>query len=109
MNERLDDRPQLFTLLPDKTVRFEPRPDKIYTIEGDYRRVGQNFSADNDVPTNLPNDFHMIIIWQALKYYGFYENAPEVLDEAETNFDNLLFRLEAEELPAMNENFRALA
>jgi hypothetical protein len=109
MNDRNDDRPQLFTILQNNNIRFEPRPDKAYTIEGEYKRTTQEFTADADIPTNLPDDFHMIIVWQALKYYGFYENAPEVLDEAETNFDNLLFRLEAEQLPEMSEDFEAIA
>lgn len=109
MNVRDNDRPQLITLLPDNKVRFEPRPDKVYTVEGEYKRSTQDLAADADVPTNLPDDFHAIIVWQALKYYGFYENAPDVLDAAETNFDNLLYRLELEQLPAFSEDYRALA
>jgi len=109
MDQRADDRPQLFTILPNNKVRMEPEPDDIYTIDGEYKRTNQLFAADADVPTNLPDDFHMIIVWQALKYYGFYENAPEVLDEAETNFDNLLFRLEAVQLPNMSEDYAGLA
>lgn len=109
MNDRKDERPVLFTILPTNEVRFEPRPDKEYTIDGDYKRSTQNFAVNDDVPTNLPDDFHMIIVWQALKYYGFYEDAPDVLDEAETNFDNLLHRLEIEQLPAFSEDFPSLA
>lgn len=109
MNDRGNDRPIAFTLMPNNSVRFEPRPDDVYTIEGDYKRSTQEFSADADVPTNLPDDFHMIIVWQALKYYAHYENALEVMDEAETNFDNLLHRLELEQLPLMSDDFEALA
>lgn len=109
MDARPNDRPQLFTVLPSKRIRFEPVPDKIYTIDGEYKRSAQNFAANEDVPTGLPDDFHMIIVWQALKYYGFFEDAPEVLDEAETNFDNLLFRLEQEQLPVFSEDYKALA
>ncbi|RLD03432.1 MAG: hypothetical protein DRI65_12890 [Chloroflexota bacterium] len=109
MNDRPDERPQLFTLMSNNKVRFEPRPDKEYTIDGDYKRSSQEFTANTDVPTNLPDDFHMIIVWQALKYCGFYEDAPDVLDEAETNFDNLLLRLEIEQLPEFSEDYKALA
>ncbi len=109
MGDRDDGRPQLITILPDNQVRFEPRPDKIYTIEGDYKRATQEFSANADVPTNLPDDFHMIIVWQALKYYAFKENAPDTLEQAEINFDALLVRLEIEQLPTFNEDFQALA
>lgn len=109
MTSRATGRPQIVTILPDKQLRFEPAPDAEYTIEGVYKKSAQDFTATDDEPTGLPDDFHMIIVWQALKYYGFFENAPEVLDEAETNFDNLLFRLEQEELPAMSEDYAALA
>lgn len=109
MNDRADERPQLFTILPSNEVRFEPRPDDIYTITGEYKRTAQNFTADTDTPTGLPDDFHLIIVWKALEYYGFEENAPEKLDQAETNFDTLLFRLENEQLPEISEDFAALA
>ena len=109
MQARGTDRPQLFTMLPGNKIRFEPMPDKVYTIEGEYKRSTQVLALDADVPTNLPDDFHMAIVWQALTYYGFYENAPEVLEEAETKFGNLLIRLEIEQLPEFSEDYEALA
>ena len=109
MEARAAGRPQNFTILPTNKVRFEPKPDKIYTIDGEYKRSTQSFAADADVPTSFPDDFHIMIVWQALKYYGFHENAPEVLDEAEVAFDTLLLRLEIEQLPAMSEDYAALA
>lgn len=109
MENITSDHPVYITVLPNNTIRFEPKPDKIYTIEGDYKRSSQVFAADADEPTNFPDDFHMLIVWQALKSYGFYENAPEVLEEAEVNFDNLLYRLEIEQLPAMSEDREPLA
>jgi hypothetical protein len=109
MTSRPTDRPQKFTLLPSNEIRFEPMPDDAYTITGEYKRTAQLFVADADVPTNLPPDYHMIIVWQALKFYGFYEDAPDVLDQAETFYDNLLVRLEEKQLPAMSEDYEALA
>lgn len=109
MNVRTSDKPVYITVLPTNEVRFEPKPDKIYTVEGDYKRSSQTLTADDDELTSFPDDFHMIIVWQALKYYGFYESAPEVLEEAEVNFDNLLYRLELEQLPEMSESREPLA
>jgi hypothetical protein len=109
MEIRESDRPGNVTALPNNNLRFEPRPDDIYTIEGEYKRVAQVLAADADVLTNFPDDFEMIVVWQALKYYAFFEDAPEVMDEAETNFDNLLVRLEAQQLPQMSEDYQALA
>jgi hypothetical protein len=109
MNVRPTDRPQLFTIMPDNKIRFEPCPDKAYTIQGLYKRTTQIFAANTDVPTNLPEDFHMLIMWNALKYYAFYEDAPDKLDEATIASEALMTRLEIEQLPEMDLDFRALA
>lgn len=109
MATRTNDRPQMFTILPDNKLRMEPAPDKAYTLDFDYKRVAQNFAANGDTPTNLPDDFHMIIVWQALKYLADHENSPEHMDKAEMNFDNLLTRLEKEQLPDMSLAYQTLA
>lgn len=109
MTDRPSDRPQLVTALPNKTLRFEPRPDAIYTIEGDYKTTAQNFTANSDVPTGLDDDLHMIIVWLALTKYAYKKAAPEKLELAEIEYNTLLFRLEASELPAFSENYKALA
>lgn len=109
MGDRDDARPQYFTIMPDNSVRMEPRPDKIYTIEGEYKKSSQVLALDADELTGFPDDFHMLVVWQALKTYGHFENAPEVLEEAETNFDNLLYRLEIEQLPVFSEDRESLA
>ncbi len=109
MADRPDERPQLFTELPDKKIRFEPKPDDIYTIQGEYKKIAQNFTADGDTPNGLPNDLHLMIMWLALTKYGYKKAAPEKLDQAENEFDTLLFRLEADELPIFSEDFQALA
>ena len=109
MNVRADDRPTMFTILPDNKIRFEARPDKVYTIEGEYKRTEQVFASDNDTPTGLPDKFHMIIVWRALMYYGTFEDAPEVIDQAETEYDKMIRRLEHEQLPQFSEDHPTLA
>jgi hypothetical protein len=108
MEARASDRPQLFTVTPDNKVRFESVPDKVYNIAGEYSVLAQVLAADTDIPI-LPDDYHMIIVWQALKYYGFFEDAPDVLDMAETNFENMLVKLEDNQLPEFDEDFQGLA
>ncbi len=109
MDSRDDTRPVLFTILKNNSLRFEGRPDGIYRVRGEYKRATQFLVADGDDPTSLPTDYHMIIVWQAMKYYASYYNAPEVMDEAETGFDTLLYPLEREQLPMLDMNFRTLA
>jgi len=109
MDVLADGRPVLWTILPNNSIRMQPAPDKVYTVDGEYKKVAQLFTADADVPTNLPDDFHILIVWQALKYYAYYQNAPEVLEEAEDKFDALLTRLEIEQLPDFSEDREGLA
>lgn len=109
LDSRDDTRPVLFTVMQNNSIRFEGRPDGIYRVRGEYKRATQFLTADADQPTSLPIDYHMIIVWQALKYYASFYNAPEVMDEAETGFDTLLYSLEREQLPLIDLNFRALA
>lgn len=109
MNARINERPMLFTVKPDNSIRFEPRPDKIYTIDGDYKRSTQEFSANDDIPTGLPNDFHQMIVWKALMYYADDQNAPDALNKAVEAYGPLLFRLENEQLQEFDTDFRALA
>lgn len=109
MAARDDARPFIFTLMPNNSVRFETRPDKIYTIDGDYKRSTQVFSDNADVPTGLPDDFHMMIVWRALMFYADDQNAPDALDKATEAYNPLLIRLEDEQLPPFDDDFEALA
>lgn len=109
MNARADERPQTSTVLANNSIRFEPRPDKIYTVDGEYKRSTQFFTANDDVPTGLSEDFHMMIVWKALMYYADDQNAGDALDKAIEGYNPLLYRLELEQLPAFSEDFVALA
>lgn len=109
MAARDQGRPTIITALPDKKLRVEPVPDAVYTLSGQYYRTAQVLAVDADLPTGLPDDFHEIIVWQALKYYASSQDGPEVMDEAETKFDDMLLRLEADELPEMSEAYETLA
>jgi hypothetical protein len=109
MTDRADDRPILFTLKPDGELRFEPRPDASYTIEGDYQRTLQTFTDNTDEPTGLPSKFHMMIVFKAMQYYGFHESAPDVLANGEALFEQWLPKLEREQLPPMTIGARPIA
>ena len=50
--------------------------DRGYTITGDYFRSPTEMVADGDLPTGLPAQFHMAIVYLAMTYYAGYEAAP---------------------------------
>lgn len=86
-------RPNVGAIAPDMTVCVGPPPIVGYTIEGDYYRAPQIFSANADEPTGLPTRYHMLIVWVALKDYAFFLAAPEVLQRARGGYRDLMYPL----------------
>jgi len=99
MTTRADARPVEFTQLPDGKLRFEPAPDDVYTINGDYKRDLQTFSDNADTPTGLPVRFHKMIVWYALAKYAAHENAPEALTRSQMELEHWEPLLEMDQLP----------
>lgn len=88
-------RPVAIAIGPDKSLCLGPPPNALYTITGDYWVAPTLMSADVDVPTGLPAQFHMAIVYRAMEMYGGYESAPEVLQRGSKGFADLIRQLEA--------------
>lgn len=92
-------RPTVFAVHPrDKSILLGPIPDGAYTVRGEYQRAPRPFTAGTDTPS-LPEQYHMLIVYGAMKRYAFYENAPEVAVGAESMYRALFSQLVREELP----------
>ena len=90
-------RPSTFSVKPDMSLDFWPIPDAAYTVNGEYiKRIAT--MAENDDEPILP-DFHMIIVWRALMYYGAFQGAPEAFAHGQNEYRKLLARLEENQLP----------
>ena len=57
-------------------------------------------AADADTPA-LPSNFHMLIVFRAMYYYGGYESASEVYQRGEFEFKRLMERLNIDQLPTI--------
>lgn len=80
-------RPVAIAVGPKNEICVGPFPTATYTLTGDYYRAPAQMTADADVPTNLPAQYQMAIVWRAMRdAYGQYEAAPEVLSRATTNY-----------------------
>ncbi len=90
--------PIIFSIAPDKKLLIGPKPDGIYTVSGQYWKTPQLLAADGDIP-EMPEEFHMFIVWQALEHYALYESAGEVLIRAQKNIKFYKNRLENSQLP----------
>lgn len=80
-------RPVAIAVGPNNEICVGPWPTATYTLTGDYYRAPAQMTADADTPTGLPAQYHMAIVWRAMRdAYGLYEGAPEVLTRATSNY-----------------------
>jgi hypothetical protein len=92
-------RPVAVAIGPDKSVCVGPPSDGSWTVNGDYWQAPTLMAADIDVPTNLPAQFHMAIVYSAMMMYGAYEAASEVYARGETGYNKLMAELEVNYAP----------
>lgn len=93
-----DGLPKVFTIGPDEKVYLGPAPDATgYTIRTRYIKGAQTLSANADVP-ELPEDYHWIIVWEAMKYYARREAAGEIMSAAVEGYGLELDRLMRDQL-----------
>ena len=92
-------QPCEIAVTPDKSLAFGPITAAGHTILGDYFRAPSAMADDDEEPTGLPAEFHMLIVYMAMLDYGSAEVAAEVLDRGERKRKSLLGRLEIKYLP----------
>lgn len=83
---------------PQNNIVIGPKPNGIYTITGDYQRSAQTLAADDDTP-EMPSQYHMLIVYEAMQRYGYTESAPEVLARGEKYAGILMRQLQNNQLP----------
>ena len=93
-----EDIPWRAIVMPDNSLRFEPIPDAAYTIEADYYTVPTLLAANADI-SDIPPEYHQIIIGRAMILYANFESAPEIKDQGEEIYVEQLALLENDQLP----------
>lgn len=92
-------RPLSVTAAPDMSIGLGQIPDSAnYTIVGDYFKEPSLLVNDSDIP-GLPTRFHMLIVYQAMIYYGEYEQDDYVRTTAELNYKRMLSSMVVAQLP----------
>lgn len=92
-------RPVAVSIGPDKSVCLGPPPNGLYTVTSDYWMAPTQMVQDTDVPTGLPAQFHMILVYDAMRSYAGYESAQEVYDRGNMGYLRLRNELEANYQP----------
>lgn len=99
-------RPQVVSVMPNKSLVFHPKPDKEYTLVCSYYRSPHEFGeeegieADDDIPI-FPQRFAEMIFYKAQMYYGTKQSEPDVLAEAEVLYKSMMNALQLDQLPPM--------
>lgn len=82
-------RPTTVTTLPDQSLGLGYKPTAGYTVRGEYWKSVQELADDSDTP-EMPDEYHMAIVYRALMMYGRFMAAGEVYDDAERNYNRIL-------------------
>jgi hypothetical protein len=92
-------RPKCYTITPDNKIAVFPVPDVTYTLRFDAVRAIETLATDTNVPTGLPADYHLMIVWAAvMKYAKHYEDGTKYI-EAEEEYKKYQKRAEARQAP----------
>lgn len=94
-------RPQVYALAPDNTIRFGPKPDAAYRVRGEYRKTPQVLAANSDTP-ELPDRFHQIIVWRAIMLIAGHDEHDPAFVQAAQKYGEMMLALQRECLPEIN-------
>jgi len=105
-------RPYVVAIAPDKSIVLGPIADNGYTILGDYFIAPQPMLNDTDTPASvaasigasgiqggIPTYWNMLIVYHAMMSYGAFENAAEVYNRGEKEYNKMIRRITADRLP----------
>jgi len=93
-----DNFPVHVTVDPQRNLVLGPKPDAVYTVTGEYQMSAQVLAANGDTP-ELPSDFHQLLVYEAMKKYGTFRSAPDVLSRGTTEGNKLMRQLEGNQRP----------
>lgn len=81
--QTVETRPVAIAVGPNNSICVGPWPTSVYTLTGDYYRAPAQMTTNASVPTGLPVQYHMGIVYQAMVFYGEYEEDGALIARAE--------------------------
>lgn len=93
-------RPVVITVDPHKRLGFGAIPNNAWKINGEYYRCPTELVQDADSP-DIPDRFHLILVYRAMMYYGGYEAAGEVYQRGSSEYKRNMNWLEIDQLPTI--------
>jgi len=87
-----------FSVDPQDNLVIGPKPEAVYTVNGEYQRSALVLANAGDTP-EFHSDFHDLVVWYALDKYGRTAIAPEIVGRAQMESSRLMRQLESSQLP----------
>ena len=91
-------RPLNCAINQDTNLEIGPVPDAAYWLTFQYIDVPGDLQADTDIPV-IPDRWQMVIVWRALRHYGMFESAPEVVMRADAAYNEIMLRMTLDQSP----------
>lgn len=91
-------RPLNVSVDDDTNLRIAPLPEAAYWLNMQYEDFPPDFQNNDDVSV-LPDRFDSAIVWLALRHYGMFEAAPEVVSRADMNHKITMQQLWLDQTP----------
>ena len=99
------DVPEVYSIKPNDDIDLYPTPNSATVVSAEYWRtpivlsdvVSGETTANGNISA-IPLRFHQIIIARAKMYYAENEDAPEIMAGSVSEFEDLLDKLEADQL-----------
>jgi hypothetical protein len=88
------------TIDPQNNLVLGPTPNAIFIVQADYLIGPQVMTVAEDEPA-MPAAYHDVITYRALRNYGLFENAPEIVTYADDSFATWMGMLEGNQLPML--------
>jgi len=82
------------------SLRVYPATDRAIMVKGEYFTTPQMLLLNTDVP-NLPERFHMLIVWGAMQYLAAFDEAGNQYQAANAKYSELMSELTRSQLPTM--------
>jgi hypothetical protein len=102
-------RPMFWAVSPAGELCVGPFPDKVYHLDGGYRRTAQVLTSNLDVPI-CREEYHQVIVWKALlRANGHDEATQTALASASTEFVSAYQTLVNNCTPRINLDVEPLA
>ena len=77
-------------------LRIAPLPDQPYWLVFKWQEMPPMLNVNDDTMI-IPERFEMVVVWLALRHYGMFEAAPEVVARADKHYQIMKQQLELDQ------------